>query len=559
MLVIVLAIALSAGFYYIVSRPPAIEKETVVEVGLSGVVSELPAEDPFTILLGSRVQDLWELRRVFQAASQDERVTAIYLKIQPLLTSWAQIEEIRESVLSFRETGKQVHAFLAVDVATERELYLASAADHVTLNPIASVLMNGLMAEVVFMKRTMDKLGVRPQFIYFKEYKDPEIYNRESLTPEIREMLRSILEDLQDRFVTTVSADREVEEQRFRQLMDIGLLSAITAMDEGLIDAVGYEHQVRSDIQTATGTDTYRSSTISEYLETVNGWQREKSEARVAVVGAVGTIISGSSEPFAGLMGASTIAQRLREIREDGSFDGVILRVNSPGGSAVGSDMVWREVQLLEESEIPVVVSMSSSAASGGYYIAMGASRIVSQPSTITGSIGVTFGKFDLSGLYDWLGMDIDRIKLAPNADLFSTFSSMTPEQRSQVSQLIFAVYEDFVSKAAEGRHSSFDELEANARGRIYTGSQAIEKGLVDELGGFSAAVRAMKEELTLSPEDEIELQLHPRPKSFWEALASNELFEVRIANPTFQYLREELRRLEIPSAWLLAPEIQIR
>ena len=213
MLVIVLAIAAGAAFYYVISRPPSIEKETVVEVGLSGIVSELPAEDPFTILLGSRVQDLWELRRVFEAASKDDRVSALFLRIQPLMTSWAQIEEIRDSLLEFRASGKRVHAFLAVDMATERELYLASAADHVTLNPIASVLMNGLMAEVVFMKRTLDKLGVRPQFIHFKEYKDPEVYSRESMTPEIREMLYSILSDLQDRFVRTVSADRKIEEQ----------------------------------------------------------------------------------------------------------------------------------------------------------------------------------------------------------------------------------------------------------------------------------------------------------------------------------------------------------
>jgi len=558
MLVIVLAIAAGAGFYYVISRPPAIEKETVVEVNLSGVVSELPAEDPFTILLGSRVQDLWKLRKVFRSASQDDRVTAVFLKIQPLMTSWAQIEEIRESLLSFRTSGKQVHAFLAVDMATERELYLASAADHVTLSPIASVLMNGLMAEVVFMKRTMDKLGVRPQFIHFKEYKDPEIYSRESLTPEIRGMLRSVLTDLQDRFVQTVSADREVEEQRLRQLMDIGILSAKMAMDEGLIDAVGYEHQIRNEIQASTGATTYRSSTVSEYLDTVDNWQRRQAEARVAVVGAVGTIISGSSEPFAGLMGGSTIAGRLREVREDGSFDGVILRVNSPGGSAVGSDMVWKEVRLLEEANIPVVVSMSSTAGSGGYYIAMGASRIVSQPSTITGSIGVLFGKFDLSGLYDWLGMDVDRIKLAPNADIFSPFSSMTSEQRDQVEQLMLAVYEDFVGKAAEGRQTSFEDLEPKARGRIYTGAQALENGLVDELGGFTAAVKAMKEELILSETDEIELELYPRPKSFWEALASNELFEVRIPQQLSQYFSEELRRLEIPSAWLLVPDIRI-
>jgi len=558
LVIIVLAIAVGAGFYYIISRPPTIEKETVVEVSLSGVLSELPAEDPFTILLGSKVQNLWELRRAFHAASEDDRVTAIYLRIQPLMASWAQIEELRQLVQSFRMSGKEVHAFLAVDMATERELYLASAADRITLNPTASLLMNGLMAEIVFMKRTMEKLGVKPQFLHFKEYKDPEVYSRESMTPEIREMLRSILSDLQHRFIVTVSRDREIEEEKLRELIDVGILSAGTAVEEGLLDKAGYEHQVRADIQTSTGAASYRSSTVSEYLDSVQSWRRERPEARVAVVGAVGTIISGSSEAFVGLMGGSTIAERLREIREDGKFGGVILRVNSPGGSAVGSDMVWREVRLLEESNIPVIVSMSSTAGSGGYYIAMGARRIVSQPSTITGSIGVLFGKFDLSGLYEWLGMDIDRIKLAANADLLSPFSSLTPEQREQVEGLMLAVYDEFVHKAAEGRGTTFEELEPKARGRIYTGAQAVESGWVDELGGFTKAVQAMKEELGLAETDYIELQIYPRPKSFWEALASNELFQVRAPAALNEYFEEQLRRLELPSAWLLIPEIRI-
>jgi protease-4 len=404
----------------------------------------------------------------------------------------------------------------------------------------------------------MEKLGVRPQFIQFKEYKNPEIYNRESLTPEIREMLRSILEDLQMRFIKTVSTERDIEEMRLRDLIDVGLLSAEKALEEGILDGIGYEHQIRGEIQLATGAESYQSSTVSEYLNTIEDQSRARPKGKVAVVGAVGTIVSGSSEPFAGLMGASTIAKRLQELREEGLFDGVILRVNSPGGSAVGSDMVWREVRLLEESNIPVIVSMSSSAGSGGYYIAMGARRIISQPSTITGSIGILFGKFDLSGLYDWLGMDIDRIKVAPNADLFSPFTSLTTEQRAQVEQLMAKLYEDFVNKAAAGRGSSFEELEPKARGRIYTGAQALDSGLVDELGGFAAAARAMKEELGLDSGDEIELQLYPRPKSFWEILASNELFGVKSGSFLSRYLREELRRLEVPSAWLLTPEIRI-
>lgn len=267
---ITLAIMVGAGFYYVISRPPAIERDTVVEVTLSGMVSELPPEDPFTILLGSRVQNLWDLRRTFRAAAEDQRVTAIYLKIHPLMASWAQIEELREFLLSFRSSGKQVHVFLAVDMATERELYLASAANRVILNPTAGILMNGLMAEVFFMKRTMEKLGIRPQFIQFKEYKNPEVYSRESMTPEFREMLHSILSDLQSRFIRAIAEDRNIDEVRLKQLIDIGILSARQALEEGLLDDVGYEHQIRESLQTATGATRYHATTVSEYLNSVS-------------------------------------------------------------------------------------------------------------------------------------------------------------------------------------------------------------------------------------------------------------------------------------------------
>jgi protease-4 len=559
LLVMVIAVVgLGAGFYYLISRPPSIQEGTVVEVTLSGVLAELPVTDPLTLLLGSKGQNLWDLREVFRSASEDTRVAAIYLEIRPLLASWAQIEEVREFIKAFQKSGKQVHAFLSVDMATEKELYLVAAADSITLNPTSGVLIDGLMAELVFMKRTMEKLRIRPEFIQFKEYKNPEIYSRQSMTPEFEEMLVAILSDLQNRFIQTVGADRKLEETRLRGLLDVGIVSARKAMEEGLIDDLGYRQQIRDRLKYfQEGEDGYRSVSASDYLETIGFTYLERPQAKVAVVGAVGTIIAGSSEPFSGLMGGSTVAGHLREIREDDSFDAVILRVDSPGGSAVGSDMIWKEVRLLEESGKPVIVSMSGTAGSGGYYIAMGASRIVCQPSTITGSIGVLFGKFDVSGLYEWLGMDIDRVKLAPNADLFSLYHSFTPEQRQQIETLMGEIYDSFVGKAAQGRNTSYEELEAKAHGRIYTGSQATGNGLADELGGFSAAATAVREALAIGPDDPIS-QLFPKPKSFWESLASSELFELEAGSRLIPLLAKELQLLENPSVWLLAPDVRI-
>ena len=226
------------------------------------------------------------------------------------------------------------------------------------------------------------------------------------------------------------------------------------------------------------------------------------------------------------------MAQILRDVRESGKYEAVLFRVDSPGGSAVGSDMVWREVELLEEAGTPVIVSMSGVAGSGGYYISMGASKIISQPTTITGSIGVIFGKFDLGGLYDWLGISIDRVKTSPNADLFSFSTSLTSEQREQVIAWMQEIYDAFVSKAAKGRGMEFAKLEEMARGRIYTGEQARKIGLVDDIGGFPRALEHVRQSLELEDDARINLVRLPKPKSFWETLSELGAVRMRQTSP---------------------------
>ena len=221
--------------------------------------------------------------------------------------------------------------------------------------------------------------------------------------------------------------------------------------------------------------------------------------------------------------------------------------------------MVWKEVRLLEEAKKPVVVSMSGAAGSGGYYISMGASRIVSHPSTITGSIGVIFGKFDLEGLYDWLGMSVDRVKISPNADLFSASTPLSAIQRQQITAWMQEIYDTFVTKAAEGRGTTFEDLEAKAHGRIYTGAQALELGLVDSLGGFETAVTELKEVLGLEPGDELELVHYPRPKGLWELLSSGDLVHLPFESASLKkWLESELHNLTTPAPRLLMPEARI-
>ena len=556
--IIVLSIALGAGYYLIFYQPVTLEKGTVVEIVLEGPLQELPFQNP----LGQIFQpgpSLWELGKAFQYAAKDTRVSAIYLEIHPLVFSWAQIEELRDYMLAFRKAGKPIHAFLAVDSVSDSELYLASAADSITLNPDGGLLVNGLVAEVTFFKKTMDKLGIKPQFIQFKEYKSPENFTRESMTREIRAMLESILKDMEDRFVFTVAAERKLSREQVREILSQGVMPADFALKEKLVDSLGYKHEVQEKLETSqNGEKEYRGLEVSEYLQEATRQFRPRSPHKIALLGGIGEIIAGKGDPFRQLIGGTTMARQLRQIREDMNVKGVIFRVDSPGGSAVGSDMVWREIKLLEENDKPVVVSMASVAGSGGYYISMGASRIVTQPSTITGSIGVIFGKFDVTGFYEWLGMKIDRVKLAPNADILSLFTSLNNEQRGQVMAWMQNIYQNFVHKAADGRGMSYEEFEPKARGRIYTGVQAKEIGLVDDLGGLQAAIRHMREALNLKEDEEIELVLYPKPKSLWESLSSGDFFGTQQPLSLEARWEDEIRTLENPRPWLLTPNIRI-
>jgi len=254
------------------------------------------------------------------------------------------------------------------------------------------------------------------------------------------------------------------------------------------------------------------------------------------------------------------MAARLREIRKEKDIKGVLFRVDSPGGSAVGSDKIWREIRLLEKEGKPVVASMAGVAGSGGYYIAMGARKIVAEPSTITGSIGVIFGKFNLRGLYEqWLGITVDQIKLAENADIFSSVNSLTDQQRNQIKAWMEEIYNNFVRKAAEGRGTTFADLEPKAHGRIYTGSQAKQLQLIDEVGGLAMAMNLLKKEMKIPEKEEVELVLYPKPKSFWQSLMEGDLFKVSTPGPSLEsFLKRTQQILETPSPWLIAPELMI-
>jgi len=566
---IVAVLLLTLGLFFVLvlygayrlMQPGKIEitQKSVLEVDLGGTIAELPSSSSLARLLDKDSVSMVEMGRAFQAAAKDPQITSVFLSVHPLGMPWAQVEELRDFLQEFKKSGKQVIAFLQLDMAEEKELYLASLSDEIYLNPDAGLLINGLVAEVEFYKRTMDKLKVEPQFLQFKEFKSAESYTREKMTPEFRSMLESVLSDIQGRFIQTVARDRHIEVQRLEELIQIGMAPASLALKERLVTALGYEDEIQAKLLPEKNKE-YRSVGIGKYVKAVRDRQK-KAKHKIALIGGLGPITSGAgTDLWENVMGGETMASRLREIRKDKEVKGVLFRVDSPGGSAVGSDKVWREVRLLETEGKPVVVSMSGVAGSGGYYIAMGARKIVAQPSTITGSIGVIFGKFNVRGLYEqWLGITTDQIKLAENADIFSPLHSLSTEQKQQIQSWMEEIYHTFVKKAADGRGMKFEELEAKAHGRIYTGSQAKNLKLIDEVGGFNTALALLKKELKVPEAEEVELVLYPKPKSVWQSLAEGDFFGSSLPRLSVESLKQFIRSLETPSPWLLAPEVEIR
>jgi len=551
--------------FFQLTRPAKIQvlNDSVLELSVGGEVTEFPSSSPLRQLMSVGEISLFDMRRLFLEAAQDEKISAVYLKIYPLLASWAEVEEMRSFIHAFRKSGKKIYVYLSLDLVNEIELYLASSANEIYLNPDSGLMINGLVAEFTFFKKMMDKLGIQSDVLQFKEFKSAESYTRSELTPQVRSMYEGILGDIQFRFVQTIAHERQIEVQRINELIQRGLLSAQPALSEQLVTHLGYEDEIRTslEVENPNGEKNYHGIRASQYLRVLNQRARPSYKHRVAVLAGIGPILTGQGdETWGSFMGGDSMVSKLREIRQDKNVKGLLFRVNSPGGSAVGSDKIWREIRLMEEVGKPVVVSMGGVAGSGGYYIAMGARKIVAQPSTITGSIGVIFHKFNLNRLFDnWLGITVDRVKLAKNADIFSTTTSLTAQQTIQLKAWMSNIYKQFVKKASEGRHLTVEELEKQAGGRIFTGNQAKERKLVDEVGGLNIALALLKQELNISPKDRVELVLYPKPKNWWARLLDGDWPQLSPPPQSFKsFLRQHLSAMQSPGPWLIAPELII-
>ena len=513
----VLILATIVSFmYFEFAKPAKVKPNTYLEIKLNGAVAERPMPDVMTTLfMGGDPLSMHDIWLNFQKAKVDKNIKGIVLRIGLLQCDWAKINEIRDLVLDFKTTGKKTYAYIEEALDFDKEYYLATACDQIFLHPLGAMIINGIGGHIPFFKGSLEKMGIEAEIEHVEEYKTAyNMFTEKGFTPSHREMIESIYESLFTTYVAKVAEARGKEKKEVLALLDQGYFHSTNAEELGLVDKLLYEDQLEAILK---GKEkSVRRISHSRYLRTkvsASGLNRGK---KIAIIYGVGTIHSGESLRGQ-TMGSSTVARWLRRARKDKSIAAVVFRVDSPGGSAVASDVIGREVALTKR-EKPIIVSMSDVAGSGGYWISMDAHKIVAQPQTLTGSIGVIFGKFNMIKLYEKLGVTSEKITYGKRADLFSTFRKLSPEERDLLKREILWTYDRFTTKVAQGRQMTKTEVNDIGRGRVWTGQQAKDIGLVDELGGLSTALKIAKGRAGIPEEQSVRLVVWPKKTSLFES-----------------------------------------
>jgi len=510
------------------------KKATVVQLRIKGSYPEGPTA---LGLFGELQPSLAAVVRRIDQAAEDEDVSALWLKIEGLATGRGKIHELHCAVSRFRDAGKPVYAELTTAMAPQ--FLLATACDEIIMPPSGMLVVPGVRAEVTFYKGLLDKLGIEFDMLQMGKYKGAvEPFTRTELSPSLRESLEAIVDDTYEDLADVIAAGRGMKDYEVKTLLDQGLFTAAAAKRAGLIDRVVYADQFQESLGKELKADEldlvtdYKKKKVDTDFSGITGMVKLmelflggkpsaaiSKQQKVALVYAVGPILEGKSD--VGLfgdtvVGSTTLVAALRKAADDPKVVAIVLRIDSPGGSATASDLIWRETVRIKK---PIIASMGDVAGSGGYYIAMGADKILAEPGTITGSIGVVGGKIVLGGLYDKLGLTTEVISRGENSGSFSSTERFTPEQRKVWTTMLQEVYRQFVSKAAQGRKLSYGELEKLAQGRVYTGRMAAANGLIDKVGTLRDAIAEAKKAAGLKADEKVELLILPKPKTIFEQL----------------------------------------
>jgi protease-4 len=531
----VVSLAGVALLYLLVGREPAVPSNATLVLKVGGDLSEIAPSNVVGYLRGANAPTVRSFVENLRKAKADARVSSVLLKPTGFDSPyWGKVQEIRDAVLDFRKSGKPVYAYL--EYGGNREYYLATAADRIFLMPSSPLDLTGLATYEVFLRGTLDKIGAYPDLHHIGDYKTaPNQLTEKGYTKAHKEMEESLNRDLYEQLVRGIADGRKKNEADIQRLIDDGPFLPEDALRAGLVDDVLYEDQVEDKLRAAAaGGKGAAPAASTERLRKIEGddYARVNPTAfglnrgpRIGVIYAAGTINAGKSgyDPFSGaVIGAETLIESIRQARRDSSLRAIVLRIDSPGGSATASDAIWRELMIArkDRADRPIVASMSDLAASGGYYIALPAEVIVAQPSTLTGSIGIFGGKIVTGGVYEKLGANIGSTSIGRHAEIDSPARPFNAEELRKLQEELQAFYDQFVEKVAQSRHTTPDKIDQVAQGRVWTGRQAKENGLVDVLGGLDTAVAIAKQRAKLAADSEVELVLYPPRKSFYEIIS---------------------------------------
>jgi protease IV len=499
-----------------------VKSKSVLRLNLDVQITEQQVEDPFEGLpIGNSIPSvgLLQLKQAIKEAKSDPKIEGIFLDVTYPMAGFSSIEEVRQSLIDFRKDGKWVVAYS--DVMSEQAYYLASAADKVYLNPEGEVEFNGLAIEMTFFKKMFDKLEIKPEVFRVGEFKSAvEPFMLDKMSPENRLQLTEMVNSIYDHVLTRISESRNIPKGKLEEISDKMLArTAKLSVEHGLIDSLMYYDQVLDELKSRLSLKESEKVSFIKYSKYrksyANAGSFSTDENEVAVIVADGTIYPGRADQ--GVIGSDTFTEEIRRARENKRVKAVVIRVNSPGGSFQASDAMWREIKLTSEKK-PVIASMSDYAASGGYYMAMGCDTIVAQSHTITGSIGIFSVLFDASGfMNNKLGITSEEIKTGEYGEMITISRPLTDAEKNVWQTRTEEIYETFTGKAAEGRRTTKEEIKKVASGRVWTGVQAKDKGLVDVLGGYDDAIRIAAEKAGIA--DNYRVKLYPQIKNFYEQL----------------------------------------
>jgi len=505
-------------------RVTPLAENIILSVDLTKGLAEGPHEDHLLRLLTGAEPTLRDVLDGIETASSDPRVKGLVARVGDDELGLGKIQELRDAIAAFRAKGKFAVAF--ADSFGEfgpgtRPYYLATAFDEIWLQPMGNVGLTGLYTEIPFLKGTLDLLGIAPQFDHREEFKTAmNSLTETKMTPPHREEVDALLASISGQVVRGIAAGRDLPESEVRTAVDRGPLLADEALQAKLVDHLGYRDEVIANARSRAGTGAELTS-LTTYLDRAGRPHREG--ATIALIYGTGLIqrSASSANPLAesNVMAATEISRAFRAAVRDAAVRAIIFRIDSPGGSVVASESIWREVVVARERGKPVIVSMGDVAGSGGYYVAAPADKIVAEPATLTGSIGVLAGKLVVSDLFQKLGLSTDSAQIGANAAMYSSTSDFSARAHSRLEAFLDETYKGFKDHVAAGRQMTQEAVEAVAKGRVWTGEDAKARGLIDELGGTDTALRLAREEAKLAPDAAVKLTVFPREKELLETI----------------------------------------